>query len=213
MIWCRCQKWNFMLKGSLALPAHCVLLVKKIFFKKSCFMFEELLVSLQPAVYFVSHRAVVASPNDRSPDRSPTTQMNRGALTAGGLFLRWDLKLLFSLSPLWWEITLELVRLLLFNSLFPVQIIPLFPQGQYEQSEKTCNNDIFSLQPCCVLCKSQNKQQLRSSVVMFSYHHWVSLLNHCRVIYLFIYLGNLEKKKKCHLKRITYNNHLWCGEE
>lgn len=158
-------------------------------------MFEELLVSLQPAVYFVSHRAVVASTNDRSPDRSPTTQMNRGALTAGGLFLRWDLKLLFSLSPLWWEITLELVRLLLFNSLFPVQIIPLFPQGQYEQSEKTCNNDIFSLQPCCVHCKSQNKQQLRSSVVMFSYHHWVSLLNHCRVIYLFIYLGNLEKKK------------------
>lgn len=85
---------------------------------KSSFMFEELLASPQPAVYLESHRSAIASANDRRPDRSPTTQMNRGALTAGGLLLRWDFKLLFSLSPVWWEITLELVRLLLFNSLF-----------------------------------------------------------------------------------------------
>lgn len=55
------------------------------------FMFEELLVSPQHTAYLVSHRAAVASANDRRSDRSPTTQMNRGALTARGRLLRWDL--------------------------------------------------------------------------------------------------------------------------
>lgn len=76
------KKWNLILSGRLAAPARCICLV----FKKNCFMFEELLASPQTAVYLVSHQAAVVFANDRCPGRSPTTQMNRGAVTAGGFF-------------------------------------------------------------------------------------------------------------------------------